>query len=151
MPVLGPRYYRLHLLLDIGRTLLLPPLLFCATLQYLSIDLGYACIPAHFLATVASIWFKTQVKDAYHEYCAKQMGARPIPRLQGKWPGNIDVMLDMLKQFKTSYLGDVYLQLFHQYQTTTLNARLLGMDLVSETGYIVCARGNERVGVIGPI
>ena len=59
-----------------------------------------------------------------------QMGAREIPRVVGKWPGNIDVLFKMMKAFKTSYILDVYLQLFEEYQCTTLNTRILWSDMV---------------------
>jgi hypothetical protein len=37
----------------------------------------------------------------------------------------------MIRAFKTSYVGDVYLQLFEEYKTTTLNLRVLWSDTVS--------------------
>ena len=58
------------------------------------------------------------------------MGAKPIKRIRGKWPGNIDVLFRMMKAFKTSYIMDVYLELFQEYQCTTLNTRILWVDQV---------------------
>ncbi|KAG6837575.1 hypothetical protein H0H93_006989 [Arthromyces matolae] len=59
-----------------------------------------------------------------------RLGAKPIPRVVGKWPGNVDVLLKMLKAFKTAYVVDVYLQLFEEYQSTTLNLYILWADQI---------------------
>ncbi len=64
-----------------------------------------------------------------HQTC-RRLGTKPIPRIRGKWPGNIDVLLRMMKAFKTAYLMDVYLELFQEYQCTTLNTRILWVDQV---------------------
>jgi hypothetical protein len=61
---------------------------------------------------------------------ARLLGARLIPCVVGKWPGNIDVLLDMMRAFKSSYVLDVYLQLFEEYQCTTINTRILWSDTV---------------------
>ncbi|TFY66527.1 hypothetical protein EVG20_g4563 [Dentipellis fragilis] len=53
-----------------------------------------------------------------------------IPRVVGKWPGNIDLLLHMLRAGKTSYIQQVYLALFEEYQCTTLNTRILWMDQI---------------------
>ncbi|KAF9078274.1 cytochrome P450 monooxygenase CYP63 [Rhodocollybia butyracea] len=57
-----------------------------------------------------------------------RIGAKEITCVRGRWPGNIDVLLKMLRAFKTSYILDVYLQLFEEYQCTTLNTRILWTD-----------------------
>lgn len=58
---------------------------------------------------------------------------RMIPHVVGKWPGNIDILLRMMKAFKTAYILDVYLDLFEEYQCTTLNTRILWVDQVCAT------------------
>lgn len=58
------------------------------------------------------------------------LGARPIPQVVGKWPGNVDILLRMMKSTKTHYIMDVYKQLFEEYQCTTLNLRILWIDNV---------------------
>lgn len=33
------------------------------------------------------------------------LGAREVPAIPGKWPGNLDVLFHLLKAFETGYLG----------------------------------------------
>lgn len=41
----------------------------------------------------------------YNMYKASRMGARIIPEAQGKWFGNLDILLEMMKNLKTGYPG----------------------------------------------
>jgi len=49
----------------------------------------------------------------------------------GKLPGNIDVMLRLMRARHDRYLLDGFFDLFYEYQTTTLNLRFLWQDKVS--------------------
>jgi hypothetical protein len=68
-----------------------------------------------------------------HSREMRRVGTRPIPRVVGKWPGNIDILFRMMRSFKTSYLLDPYLELFERHQATTLNLRILWADQVSDS------------------
>lgn len=35
----------------------------------------------------------------------RDLGAREVPAVPGKWPGNLDVLFHLLKAFETGYLG----------------------------------------------
>lgn len=48
----------------------------------------------------------------------------------GKLPGNIDVMLRLVRARRDRYLLDGFFDLFYEYQTTTLNLRFLWQDKV---------------------
>jgi hypothetical protein len=48
----------------------------------------------------------------------------------GKLPGNIDIMLRLVQARHDRYLLDGFFDLFHEYQTTTLNLRFLWQDKV---------------------
>ncbi|KAF9466774.1 cytochrome P450 monooxygenase CYP63 [Collybia nuda] len=125
---MNPALYRVRLFLDLCRTIFLPSLILSLTLSFARRRLGLLTVPAHIIFII--IWAST--KGALSKFIqdreAIRLGAKPIPRIVGKWPGNIDILLKMLRAFKTSYVLDVYLQLFEEYQCTTLNTRILWSD-----------------------
>lgn len=128
--IMHPSRYRTRLILDLCRTFILPSAVLVFAVQITGKGLGLFTIPLHvFFAIVCAI-----ARDIYSNTVqlkeAKQLGAKPIPRIIGKWPGNIDILLRMMRAFRTSYVLDVYLQLFEEYQCTTLNTRILWVDNV---------------------
>lgn len=127
---MNPARYRIRLFLDLCRTIILPSLILLCTLKLASKQLGLLTVPVHLVFII--LW--TSLKGSLSKYIqdreAQRLGARPIPRIVGKWPGNIDVLLKMLRAFKTSYVLDVYLKLFEEYECTTLNTRILWSDNV---------------------
>jgi hypothetical protein len=121
----SPGNYRLRLLLDLAIAPLSVLLIVILRLQ-----LGLFAIPAYFSVIFAWTTIRGKYAEFKHLREAHSFGARPIPQVVGKWPGNLDVLLRMIVAFKTSYISDVYLQLFEQYQSTTLNVRILWRDNV---------------------
>jgi hypothetical protein len=124
--------FRIRLLRDIFRIFFLPSLLLFVILTLSETRLlSYLC----FLLYPAFIILATCLRTLYADYVqaadARRLGARPIPRVKGKWPGNIDIMLTMMKDRKSEYMQDVFLQLFQEYQSTTLNLRILWTDKVT--------------------
>lgn len=107
----------------------------CVALSFVAsqadISLGYLALPCHIFAIVicatARIWYSNWIQS----WEARKLGAVPIRRVIGKWPGNVDVLFSMMRSFKTSYLADPYLDLFQEYQCTTLNLRILWVDQVN--------------------
>jgi hypothetical protein len=120
----------LRLVLDFSETIVLPAVFLTLVLPFLPFQLGLLTIPVYF----GSIFVWATTRGAYFEFKqrreARSLGARPIPQVIGKWPGNLDILLRMIIAFRTSYILDVYLQLFEQYQSTTLNLRILWRDNV---------------------
>ncbi|KAF8639056.1 hypothetical protein AX17_001752 [Amanita inopinata Kibby_2008] len=127
---MNPAYYRIRLLLDLCRILLLPSIVLVSLLRVSGIYLGHFALPVYSICIL--LW--AIAKDRWRKFSqirqAKQLGATTIPCVVGKWPGNIDVLLRMIRDFKTSYILDVYLRLFEEYQCTTLNLRLLWTDTI---------------------
>ncbi|KAJ7906573.1 cytochrome P450 monooxygenase CYP63 [Mycena leptocephala] len=124
-----PGCYRLRLLLDIGRAIVLPSASLWLALKFLAIHLGpIISIPVYLAFLISWAVVKGVLSNLAHARTARQFGAQPIRQVVGKWPGNIDVLFRMVKAFKTSYVLDVYLQLFEEYQCTTLNTRILWVD-----------------------
>lgn len=127
---LNPKLYRTRLFLDVLRIFVLPCVALSEICRVSHIRLGYLTVPAH----VAAIIFWGYVRNVHYDIKqaqeARQLGAKPVPRIKGKWPGNIDILMRMMKAFKTAYLMDVYLELFQEYNCTTLNTRILWVDQV---------------------
>lgn len=129
---MNPARYRVRLLFDICQTFLLPVGILHLILSYVGASGSYLTRAVLYLGSVASFTIvKAYWNDLLQRQEATSLKARPIPRVVGRWPGNLDILLRMMKDFKTSYILDVYLQLFREYKCTTLNLRILWRDTVS--------------------
>ncbi|KAM6499413.1 cytochrome P450 monooxygenase CYP63 [Amanita muscaria] len=122
--------YRLRILQDLWRIVVLPSLIFSAIVHAEKLHLGLLRIPAHFVFLVFWTIIKRQWTVLLQHREAQRLAAVPIPCVVGKWPGNIDVLLRLMHNFKTSYILDAYLQLFEEYKCTTLNLRILWIDTI---------------------
>jgi hypothetical protein len=134
MPLIDHANFRLRILKDIFQALVVPPVLVSLCHRTLNLRFGWWSIPAYLLAIVLAAFIRVLYSDSVQAREARQLGARPIPRVVGKWPGNIDVMLKLKKAFASQYIYEPYLELFEEYQCTTLNTRILWVDNV---GYFV--------------
>ncbi|KAI0058906.1 cytochrome P450 monooxygenase CYP63 [Artomyces pyxidatus] len=124
--------YRKRILIALSQALLLPPFFtvfglrvyFRQTLSPVYVALlALLSIPATILVrSYCSLWAQD------HE--AARLGARPIPRVQGKWPGNFDVVLKIIKSFETEYVFQGFSDLFEEYQCTTINTRFFWSDQI---------------------
>jgi hypothetical protein len=123
--------YHARLLLHLARAVILPSLVFSSSLGFI----GYPPILLAALLHLVFIVFCAYVRAFYLNIVnrseANNLGATPIPCVVGKWPGNLDILLRMMRAFDSSYVLDVYLDLFEEYQCTTLNLRVLWADHVS--------------------
>ncbi|EMD35976.1 hypothetical protein CERSUDRAFT_115922 [Gelatoporia subvermispora B] len=137
--------YRLRLLKDVITIFVAPAVFLYACLQLAHIRLGLLLLPSYVLCTVAWICTTSFYFDFVTRREAHRLGARPIPQVVGKWPGNIDILLRMLRTIPTSYFGSFYISLFDEYHTTTLNLRLLWRDMIitmdSEQSKYILATG----------
>lgn len=126
-----PANFRARLFKDLFSAFAIPSAVLYALLRYYNVHLGLFAPPVYFLFFLG--WATSKGAYTVHKQrqLAKQLGSRPVPCVIGKWPGNIDILLRMMRAFKTSYVLDVYLQLFEEYQCTTLNLRILWADNVS--------------------
>lgn len=122
--------YRYRLFLDFVRILCLPSLLFAAGLRLTHTRLGWLTPPAYLLWLVVAGHARTRYTLYMHRRAAHKQGGRPPTEVVGKWPGNIDILIKLGQNAPTMYPGGYYLSLFEEYQTTTLNLRLLWSDLV---------------------
>ncbi|CCM02715.1 uncharacterized protein FIBRA_04822 [Fibroporia radiculosa] len=123
-------FYRIRLLKDLFRIVAVPCLLLSALLRIFDRNPGLLTLPLHFLFLVASALSRNHYWDWVHAREATRLGAVQIPRVRGKWPGNIDIYFGLVKAAQSRSLGSYQLDLFEQYQSTTLNLRLLWQDLI---------------------
>lgn len=140
--LLNPKLYRTRLVLDVLRIFVLPAVVLEELCHAFGFRLGLLKLPAYFLAIMMAGSLRNAFYDIKQVQEAKRLGAKPIPRIKGKWPGNIDVLFRMMKAFKTAYLMDVYLELFQEYKCTTLNTRILWVDQVCSLIIIVISVRN---------
>lgn len=61
---------------------------------------------------------------------AKKLGAELVPTMQGKWPGNLDLLLRMMRTWDEDYMGE-FLKEMGQKHGNTVNARFLWDNFVS--------------------
>ncbi|OAX37739.1 cytochrome P450 monooxygenase CYP63 [Rhizopogon vinicolor AM-OR11-026] len=120
--------FRYRILKDIFQALVVPPVLVSLCHRALNVKFGWWSIPTHLLAIALVAFIRVQYSDFIQAREARQLGARPIRRVVGKWPGNIDVMLKLKKTLASQYIYEPYLELFEEYQCTTLNTRFLWVD-----------------------
>ena len=127
---MDPANYRARLLRDVFQDYLLPIFCWRCILSYLPYRWGVFSVPTYPVFVILWITTRSKIIEAQRERRACALNAKTIPCVRGRWPGNVDVLLKMMRAFKTSYVLDVYLQLFEEYQCTTLNLRLLWRDNV---------------------
>ncbi|KIM86057.1 hypothetical protein PILCRDRAFT_816605 [Piloderma croceum F 1598] len=56
--------------------------------------------------------------EIYQRRRAAALGARFVPRVVGRWPGNIDVLIDAIEKMRNSYPADGQWDLMKHYGTT---------------------------------
>ncbi|TCD71088.1 hypothetical protein EIP91_000180 [Steccherinum ochraceum] len=147
--------YRLRLLQDFIRILVVPSLLLSLSLRLSGVHLGLLAIPSYPACVVLSAFVRDWYARLAQRREAYQMGGRLAPIVKGKWPGNLDVLCRIKNAAHNDYLCQGFLDLFHEYQSTTLNLRILGADLmismdeqhikyVSATGFDHFWRGRRQ-------
>jgi hypothetical protein len=62
---------------------------------------------------------------------AKHLNAQEIPRVKGKWPGNLDIAIRIVNSFEEGYVLQIFADLLREHNTTTVNTRLFWDDQVS--------------------
>ena len=124
-------FYRIRLFKDFIRIIVVPSTTLFVLTHITEVHLGLWTAPAYSTFIFTWAYARLQFADWVQQREARRMGARPIPRVHGRCPGNADIYLQLLKAYTTTYVGSFYLKLFEEYQTTTLNLRLLWQDFVS--------------------
>ncbi|KAJ7187837.1 cytochrome P450 monooxygenase CYP63 [Mycena filopes] len=121
--------YRKRILLSLGKALIIPPLVSLVLLcLVLGLPLGIRTAIVAALSIPLAISMRSSLTLWAHERAAKSLDATVIPRVKGKWPGNLDVAIRLLKSFEQGYVLQVFADLLREHDTTTLNTRLFWDD-----------------------
>lgn len=122
--------YRLRLLNDFVRIVLVPFFLYMLCFSMFNTRPSLTTIPLYlpfaFLCALArNAYFSFQYRRD-----AQSRGAHLPPQVIGRWPGNIDILIKRHTAAQSGYLAEFYRELFHEYHATTLNLKLLWIDMV---------------------
>ena len=124
--------YRKRILLSFARALIVPPLLTTLLLRFVCRSASlFVCLPLALLSIPIAIGLRSQYSLWHRDREAARLGAKPITRVRGRWPGNLDIVLRLLKSFESGYVLQGFADLFAEYDCTTLNTRFFWDDQVS--------------------
>ncbi|WVR05800.1 hypothetical protein IAU60_002825 [Kwoniella sp. DSM 27419] len=112
------------------KTVILPPVLACIVLHILALPLSpvstllvyLASFPLLFIARSHYALFRSTRR-------ATAKGARDIPRVEGRWPLNLDILVDWAKSGSEEEVGRMMVLLGRRYGRT-YNTRVLGEDQI---------------------
>ncbi|KAJ7853718.1 cytochrome P450 monooxygenase CYP63 [Mycena olivaceomarginata] len=152
--------YRRRILVSLVKALFLPPLLSLIVIHLVAgFQLNGFVMMTAILSIPLTISARSYISLWAQDSAARKLGATVIPRVKGKWPGNLDVALRVVKSFEEGYVLQIFADLLHEYHTTTVNTRLFWDDqmitmdesvvkFVSSTGFSHFEKGilwHERI------
>ncbi len=124
--------YRKRILISLAKAFIAPPLFTTLALRFLCPFVSLSIyLPLLLLSIPIAIGLRSQYTLWSQDREAARMGANPITRVRGRWPGNLDVVLRLLKSFESGYVLQGFADLFAEYGCTTLNTRFFWDDQVS--------------------
>lgn len=124
--------YRKRILVSLTKALLAPPLLTSLVLRLVCRSSSFWCyLSLALLSIPISVVLRSHYTVWTQDRQAARMGAQPITRVRGRWPGNLDVVLRLVKSFEGGYVLQGFADLFAEYGCTTLNTRFFWDDQVS--------------------
>lgn len=123
--------YRKRILVALSKALFIPPIITTLVLWRMK----FADLPVpRFLLVILSIPVTITIRSRYSIWVqdreAKKLNARVIPRVQGKLPGNLDIVRRIMKSFKEDYILQGFADLLREHNTTILNTRFFWDDQV---------------------
>lgn len=123
--------YRKRILTALFKALVLPPLSVVSASYTLPLNINALALATGMLASIPlTIIIRTRYSVWKQDRAAIRLNVKPIPRVRGKWPGNLDIVLRMVKVFEHGYVFQGFSELFEEYQCTTLNTRIFWTDQV---------------------
>src|ERR1700733_12598237 len=113
--------YRKRILLSFSKALIVPPLFTCLALRFASPSISlWFYFPLVLLSVPLTIVLRSHYTIWSQDRDAARLDAQPITRVSGRWPGNLDVVLRLLKSFESDYVLQGFADLFDEYACTTL-------------------------------
>ncbi|KAF8337360.1 cytochrome P450 monooxygenase CYP63 [Cantharellus anzutake] len=126
--------YRLDFLVLLAN-IFLPPtvlvygLLLFDVLPYVVRSSSFLRISSYLLVYLSYWAANVKYKQLKNELEASRRGSVMPVRLRGKWPGNIDVVVDAVKSYRTGYALEFYERRLNENNCDTLNLRFFWTDL----------------------
>ncbi|CAL1711452.1 unnamed protein product [Somion occarium] len=121
--------YRLRLLNDFIRIAFVPFLIFLFILSVLHVRPGFLLLPFYLPFVFSCALVRNFYSDYHRRQDAYARGAKLPPQVVGRWPGNLDVLIQRRRAAQSDYLAEFYHELFQKYESTTLNLKLLWIDM----------------------
>lgn len=115
------------------RNIVVPLVVTWLATQLLHISLAWRIrLPVYIAALIVSFWLLSYVSLFRQNWVARRLHpqAVPIPRVKGRWPLNLDVMVDWMQSSKSEYLGEGMIATLEKKYGKTMNTRVLGEDSV---------------------
>jgi hypothetical protein len=121
--------FHLLLLRVLVKSIVLPPLL--TLLAFQLIPCPWYLQPLIYLVSLPALFLlRTYLHSLRSNLAARKLGARPVPKVTGRWPLNIDILLDWARSGSEEEVGRMMFLLERTYGET-YNTRVLGEDQVS--------------------
>ena len=119
------------LLPAILKTVLLPPVLTLILLACSPLRLHWSLRFISVITAWPALYIvRSHISLLSSARAARALGARPVPRVEGRWPLNLDVLADWSKSGSEEEVGRMMVLLSRRYGGT-YNTRVLGEDQVS--------------------
>jgi hypothetical protein len=87
-------------------------------------------IPLVILSIPVTNVIRVNYNDFFRRREARRLGAEMIPRVKTKWPGNIDLVIRMIRKPRTEYILEPILALMKEYKSNTINMGIFWGDQV---------------------
>ncbi|WWC66441.1 uncharacterized protein I206_100343 [Kwoniella pini CBS 10737] len=114
------------------KTLIIPPVIFALLLRLLSskIELNVLFKIVGYISSFTVVYILRSYISVYlSTRRAKSLAAKDIPRVKGRWPLNLDILVDWAKSGSEEEVGRMMVLLSRKYGKT-YNTRVLGEDQI---------------------
>ncbi|KAI5450415.1 Protein kinase alk2 [Naganishia albida] len=129
------------------RNILTPLILISLPTLLLNITIARSTrLLVHLAALVFNYSLLSSLSLIRQQWVARRLHAQavPVPRVRGRWPLNLDVMVDWMRSSKGEYLGEGMIAKLEQTYGKTMNTRVLGEDSIITTSAVHIAH------ILGP-
>ncbi|GJJ09202.1 hypothetical protein Clacol_003424 [Clathrus columnatus] len=119
--------YRKRILLALFKGLVIPPLI---TTLILWRQPGVLRSLISFISIPITITLRSRYSVWKQDNEARRLNAKVIPRVQGKLPGNLDIVRRIMKSLRQDYILQGFADLLREHNTTILNTRFFWDDQI---------------------
>lgn len=124
-------HWRTRFLLSTAELVVFPLLLIRFITQYYNLQYS---LPSQILLSFVAISIYIYLTSRWNQFRiaqeASKLNCRTIPVAKGKWPGNLDLLLRLMRKPRNSYVAAWMYKFFQEHKVDMINLRPLGMDLI---------------------